>query len=138
VIDVADIDALARIAEHYERSILHDAAGAFWVSDESGQFRYCPRAPMWTPEGIWGESARAEPRVARTHSDELDHVFAEASAVAGAAAPPAQWATPSAATPTAGSEHATAQCAPQPGQEGDDWRAACEAAGVVLKAPSFP
>jgi signal peptidase I len=43
VIDVVDIDALVQIAEHYERSILHetDAKGdAFWVSDESGQFRY--------------------------------------------------------------------------------------------------
>ncbi len=43
VIDVEDIDALARIAEHYDRSILqeHTQQGdAFWVSDESGQFRY--------------------------------------------------------------------------------------------------
>jgi signal peptidase I len=43
VIDVADIDALARIAEHYDRSILHESSGqgdAFWVTDESGQFRY--------------------------------------------------------------------------------------------------
>jgi hypothetical protein len=43
VIDVADIDSLVRIAEHYDRSILHergDGAGAFWVTDESGQFRY--------------------------------------------------------------------------------------------------
>jgi len=45
VIDLGDIDALARIAEHYERSILHEthAGGeAFWVADESGQFRYAP------------------------------------------------------------------------------------------------
>ena len=45
VIDLGDIDALARIAEHYERSILHetyDGAEAFWVTDESGQFRYAP------------------------------------------------------------------------------------------------
>ncbi len=43
VIDVADMDALARIAEHYDRSILHEttaAGSAFWVADESGQFRY--------------------------------------------------------------------------------------------------
>jgi hypothetical protein len=43
VIDVADMDALARIAEHYERSILHETTAegdAFWVADESGQFRY--------------------------------------------------------------------------------------------------
>jgi signal peptidase I len=47
VIDVSGIDALVRIADHYERSILHErsAAGeAFWVSDESGQFRYVPAA----------------------------------------------------------------------------------------------
>ncbi|MCW3018903.1 MAG: hypothetical protein JWN10_1211 [Solirubrobacterales bacterium] len=43
VIDVSDIDALARIAEHYDRSILHEHAedgDAFWVTDESGHFRY--------------------------------------------------------------------------------------------------
>jgi signal peptidase I len=47
VIDVSDMDALARIAEHYERSILHetfDGVEAFWVTDESGQFRYAPRS----------------------------------------------------------------------------------------------
>jgi signal peptidase I len=45
VIDVGDIDALARIAEHYDRSILHEATDrgeSFWVTDESGQFRYAP------------------------------------------------------------------------------------------------
>ncbi len=43
VIDVADIEALVRIAEHYDRSILHeltDYGEAFWVTDESGQFRF--------------------------------------------------------------------------------------------------
>jgi signal peptidase I len=43
VIDVADMDALARIAERYDRSILHEQTAdgdAFWVTDESGQFRY--------------------------------------------------------------------------------------------------
>jgi hypothetical protein len=43
VIDVADMDALARIAGHYDRSILHEIGAegeAFWVTDESGQFRY--------------------------------------------------------------------------------------------------
>lgn len=45
VIELGDIDALARIAEHYERSILHETlerGEAFWVTDESGQFRYAP------------------------------------------------------------------------------------------------
>ncbi len=48
VIDVADMDALARIAEHYDRSILHESTAegdAFWVADESGQFRYALGAP---------------------------------------------------------------------------------------------
>ena len=43
VIDVADIEALVRIAGHYDRSILYertDDGEAFWVTDESGQFRY--------------------------------------------------------------------------------------------------
>jgi len=43
VIDVEDMHALAQIAEHYDRSILHetrDDGDAFWVTDESGQFRY--------------------------------------------------------------------------------------------------
>jgi signal peptidase I len=48
VIDVADMDALARIAEHYDRSILHellDNGEVFWVADESGQFRYALGRP---------------------------------------------------------------------------------------------
>ena len=43
VIDVADMDALVHIAEHYDRSILCERTPegeAFWVTDESGQFRY--------------------------------------------------------------------------------------------------
>ena len=43
VIDVADMESLVRIAEHYDRSILcetTDEGEAFWVTDESGQFRY--------------------------------------------------------------------------------------------------
>jgi signal peptidase I len=61
VIDVADMDALARIAEHYDRSILHETTGAgdtFWVADESGQFRYIIGAPA-TSAG--GDSAVAPP-----------------------------------------------------------------------------
>ena len=53
VIDVADMDALARIAEHYDRSILHertDYGEAFWVTDESGQFRYTVGAQASTIE----------------------------------------------------------------------------------------
>jgi signal peptidase I len=50
VIDVEDIDSLARIAAHYERSILHERAeygDAFWVCDESGQFRFAVLDPLW-------------------------------------------------------------------------------------------
>jgi signal peptidase I len=48
VIDVADMEALVRIAEHYDRSILHETTAgpeAFWVTDESGQFRYAVGTP---------------------------------------------------------------------------------------------
>ncbi len=57
VIDVADMEALAQIAEHYDRSILHEIAEegeAFWVTDESGQFRYAL--------GAWVSAADGEPR----------------------------------------------------------------------------
>jgi signal peptidase I len=53
VIDVSDMDALAHIAEHYERSILHEASPkgeSFWVTDESGQFRYALGAPAPAPQ----------------------------------------------------------------------------------------
>jgi signal peptidase I len=56
VIDVADMEALAQIAEHYDRSILHEVAEdgeAFWVTDESGQFRYAL--------GVWAASVEDEP-----------------------------------------------------------------------------
>jgi signal peptidase I len=58
VVDVLDIDDLARIAEHYDRSILHETAeqeDAFWVADESGLYRY-----TLLPEHAW------------TADDELD------------------------------------------------------------------
>jgi len=51
VIELGDIDALVRIAEHYERSILHETlerGEAFWVTDESGQFRYAPGSGAYT------------------------------------------------------------------------------------------
>jgi signal peptidase I len=53
VIDVADMDALVRIAEHYDRSILREAGPqgeAFWVTDESGQFRYAVGVPAHAEE----------------------------------------------------------------------------------------
>ncbi len=56
VIDVEDMESLAQIAEHYDRSILHEIAEdgeAFWVTDESGQFRYAL--------GVWAAVAEDEP-----------------------------------------------------------------------------
>ena len=56
VIDVEDMQALAQIAEHYDRSILYEIAEdgeAFWVTDESGQFRYAL--------GTWAVAAEGEP-----------------------------------------------------------------------------
>jgi signal peptidase I len=53
VIDVSDMDALVRIADHYERSILHETTPdgeSFWVTDESGQFRYALGAPAPAPQ----------------------------------------------------------------------------------------
>src|SRR5262249_56029415 len=50
VVDVADMDALVRVAAYYERSILHERTeygDAFWVNDESGQFRYAILDPSW-------------------------------------------------------------------------------------------
>ncbi len=52
VIDVTDMEALVRIAEHYDRSILHETTAggeAFWVTDESGQFRYAVGATTLAP-----------------------------------------------------------------------------------------
>ncbi len=54
VIDVEDMEALAQIAEHYDRSILHEVAEdgeAFWVTDESGQFRYAVGVRAGASEG---------------------------------------------------------------------------------------
>ncbi len=75
VIDVADMEALAQIAEHYDRSILHEIAEegeAFWVTDESGQFRYAI--------GAWVSAVDEEPvdqfagdtRVHEVYPDELE------------------------------------------------------------------
>jgi hypothetical protein len=81
VIDVADIEALVRIADHYDRSILHeltDYGEAFWVTDESGQFRYwigqpdgaivnAPGEPVGLEQMGWVEpSPRPSPEEAPT------------------------------------------------------------------------
>jgi signal peptidase I len=64
VIDVAGIDALVKLAAHYERSILHEQTeygNAFWVTDESGQFRYA----------VWAEEAQAEEWEAEPAGEEI-------------------------------------------------------------------
>jgi signal peptidase I len=60
VIDVADMESLVKIAEHYDRSILHQTAGeseAFWVTDESGHFRYTVGAAVADAETVLMEWA---------------------------------------------------------------------------------
>ena len=47
LVDVADMEALAQIAERYDRLILHERnvdGEAFWVADESAQYRYVTAA----------------------------------------------------------------------------------------------
>jgi hypothetical protein len=59
VIDVPDIGSLAQLAEHYDRSILHEVSRegeAFWVIDESGQFRYA----LGAPEAVWEHAREVE------------------------------------------------------------------------------
>jgi signal peptidase I len=61
MIDVEAMEALMRIAERYERSILHEKADwgdAFWVTDESGHFRYAVASASYVAEGL--EQPRAE------------------------------------------------------------------------------
>jgi signal peptidase I len=77
VIDVEDMDALAQIAEHYGRSILHEVAEdgeAFWVTDESGQFRYAV--------GMWASASQGEPAEGLT-DEELAYEALADEALAG-------------------------------------------------------
>ncbi len=77
VIDVEDMEALAQIAEHYDRSILHEVAedgDAFWVTDESGQFRYAV--------GVWGSASQGEPAEGMT-DEELAYEALADEALAG-------------------------------------------------------
>lgn len=243
VTDVADFDALVRIAEHYERSILHEGggSGAFWVTDESGHFRYtpataapptqeswiAPHSPLATSEPLaaelrlaaeaapgtepstevaeWDSEAAVPeyepgpaplavepiPAFVQEPADEESDVapregepvydvavpMPEPQALAAAEEQPADQVRPAAEElPVAGGEPpigveqqppaievpgetgepVTAVHAVMPGvpaartwagqvaqageaqQPGEDWRAACEAAGIVLKAPTFP
>jgi len=153
VIEVADIEALVRIAEHYERSILHeteDGGGAFWVSDESGQFRYTP-----APGGLESPEARVQPAPPPQPSAA---VYADADPAASPNGTPN--GTPNGSVGKLDDRDETLAYGEQPAAEAtyaaeslewadtavnatvnggdEDWRAACEAAGVVLDAPLFP
>ncbi len=73
VIDVEDMEALAQIAEHYDRSILHEVAEdgeAFWVTDESGQFRYALGVWASAPEGESAEALAGETLVHEAYAHE--------------------------------------------------------------------
>jgi signal peptidase I len=103
VIDVADMDALVRIAEHYDRSILHESSTdgeAFWVADESGHFRYTiggraaardrpvsavPAAEFAHAQGTAGEDGTAE--FAPPRSAAAEEAYAGASTMAQASVP---------------------------------------------------
>ena len=97
VIDVADMEALARIAAHYERSILHERTeygDAFWVSDESGQFRHAVLDPLWEAAHEYHEAAEPAPA-----EDVYEHAVAPGPA---ASAAESGWAPAPAAAPPAG------------------------------------
>jgi signal peptidase I len=73
-IDVEDMEALVRIAEHYERSILRESTAegdVFWVSDESGQFRYAA--------GTWAYAAEEEIADESSYDTVVHEVYAEES-----------------------------------------------------------
>jgi signal peptidase I len=69
VIDVSDMESLVKIAEHYDRSILREETSdgdAYWVTDESGQFRYTVDAhsgalPEQAAEPAWAQDAASTP-----------------------------------------------------------------------------
>ncbi len=98
LIDVEDIDSLARVAAHYERSVLHERAeygDAFWVCDESGQFRYAVLDPHWqapaeeapAEEPPAEEPALAEPLPVSVDGEVESHGWAPAPAPGAPPAP---------------------------------------------------
>jgi hypothetical protein len=128
VIDVEDMDALVRIAEHYDRSILHEAGDegeAFWVTDESGQFRYALGAP---PAMVGGEIANDR------HADRfLGDAYVDALEFGGTiSAYETQPAAESLATDPTGWNDSAAHHAPDTTeQEGQAAHATREAAAAV-------
>jgi signal peptidase I len=94
VIDVADMEALVHVAEHYDRSILHETGAggeAFWVSDESGQFRYAIGAPALIADqpAVASESEQSTYTVSAPAS-----IAAQQVAAAGSAQPDYTFSSP--------------------------------------------
>ncbi len=126
VIDVADMEALVRIAAHYDRSILHETTDwgeAFWVTDESGQFRYA----------VWACAADGEAVEEGPLNDLVSEVYADELALEGAVS---VFETQSAADTFATNSATEDDWAPHDAddmiaQESNGWRAAWEAADVV-------
>ncbi len=166
VIDVADMDALVRIAEHYERSILCERTAegeAFWVTDESGQFRFlasaAPPAVGDAPPVL--EQPAPDTLTGQLYTQELElggviSAFATQAQPAPAPEPGAEsafepepeWAldpepepalapAPAPAEPAAQEDWQAAVVAEAVMLGGEDWRLACESAGLVFTAPGL-
>jgi signal peptidase I len=106
VIDVADMESLARIAEHYDRSILHESTGAgdaFWVTDESGQFRYAPEQAVAAEREV--VVTKPHPIAAEPQAVTAEPQAAAAEPQAAAAEPQAAAAEPQAAAAEAEEPH---------------------------------
>ncbi len=104
VIDVEDIEALVRIAELYDRSVLHEATAegeSFWVADESGLFRYA----LWV-----AEYAEEEPLEYQVGNGYVEEPAAEAEI----------WASQG-EQPVAGSANGQQEWAPEPAAEAEIW-----------------
>ena len=149
VIDVADMEALVRIAEHYDRSILYetgDEGEAFWVTDESGQFRYAVGAPAWTVDdealdesgqfrcAVGAPASTVDDGVLeQPPSDRLvSEVYADELELGGVVS---AYETQSAAEPVATDsaeqyDWAAHDAADTLVLDGNQWRAACEAVDV--------
>ncbi|MGH2865477.1 MAG: signal peptidase I [Solirubrobacteraceae bacterium] len=132
VIDVADIAALVQIAEHYERSILHETTArgeSFWVTDESGQFRYTLGAPAPAPQ---------QPPVQPNPLDSLaGEVYADTADLSGEIGVFDTQATQEfpAVTPAAQGEWAASDLADALTQESRGWRVA-DAPAEASPAPA--
>jgi signal peptidase I len=86
VIDVEEMEALARIAERYDRSILYEKADwgdAFWVTDESGHFRYAVLSPsrLAEAESLYGYASEPAAPTAQWVVEEPAEVVGEGGQV---------------------------------------------------------